>query len=410
MPRHDAYAAFRHPSYRWAFSCHGLSILAAQIQATAVGWLIYERTSSAAALGIAGLMLFLPVLLFALPIGYLVDSRSRRAILAAGLGIDIAAALMLAVLSQSAPVSLLFLVLFTSGIGNAFVSVARPVIMQEVIPSRHAENATNWASIGRRVMSVVGPVVAGAIIGWRGGAADTFLLAALLFVAGLLASLRIVLLPFERKRERMTWRSVTQGIQYIRNTPLILSATLLDMFAVLLGGAMGLLPIYAQDILHIGPTGLGWLRAMPSIGSAVMALLLAYRPPMRKAGLSMLLSVAVFGLATIIFGISTTPLLSFAALFVLGVVDAVSVTVRATILQVFVPNTLRGRVYGINMIFIYSSNELGDFESGMVAALVGARSSVVLGGLAAILLAILFGWKSKDLRELGKMEMKEGMG
>lgn len=408
MRTHDPYAALRHANYRWVLCCHVLTILAGQIQATALGWLLYERTGSAAVLGFSGLVIFLPVLLLALPVGFFVDSHSRKIILLVGIYILIAGSLGMALFTATvAPVSLLFIALGISGIGNACLSVSRSVIMRDVIPSHLAENGINWSILGRRISTVVGSLLAGCIVGFSGGAEIAFLVSAAAYIIALVCSVQIVLPTRTEPGEPMTLRSLTEGVRFIKQTPLILSATLLDMFAVLLGGAMGLLPIFAKDILHVGATGLGLLYAAPSIGSGIMAFLLAHRPPMRRAGMALLASVAAYGAMTIVFGISVSPLLSFCALFFIGVFDAVSITVRATILQIFVPNRFRGRVYGVNMVFVYSSNELGDFESGMVAAFTGAPASVVLGGAAAVCLALFFGWKWKELRQLGTMRLVE---
>lgn len=406
MHTHDPYAALKNVAYRWLFVGHVVIILATQIQATALGWLLYDRTHSAAVLGLSGLAIFLPVLILALPIGFYVDSRFRRHILVAGIFILILSAIMMSVdATNGTSVPLLFIAIFINGIGNAMQSVARPVIMREVIASHHAENSASWSIIGRRVASVIGPIIAGGLISWSSGASIAFEVSVALYVIGLLCMVQIALGPNAEPSKKMTLHSLTEGIRYINNNPLILSATLLDMFAVLLGGATGLLPLYAQDILHVGATGLGILRAAPSIGSAVMAFALAHRPPLRRAGLSLLAAVACYGLLTIVFGISTSPLLSFVVLLLIGAADAISVTVRSTILQLFVPDRFRGRVYGVNMIFVYSSNELGDFETGMVAALIGAQASVVTGGIGAIAVALFFGWKWKELRNLKKMKI-----
>ncbi|OGJ60808.1 hypothetical protein A3A67_04135 [Candidatus Peribacteria bacterium RIFCSPLOWO2_01_FULL_51_18] len=403
---HDPYAALRHPGYRWALACHIVTILAAQTQGTALGWLLYEKTKSAAALGLSGLIMFLPVLILAMPVGFFVDKRSRKHILLTGIGILTAAAFAMMFLAETdSPVSLLFLAVGLSGIGNAFLSISRPVIMRDSIPDIHAENGANWSSLSRRFSSVLGPVIAGGMIAWTGAAATAFLLAVFCYFLGFIFSSRIKTLPRPSSREPMSLHALTEGFRFIGRTPLILSATLLDLFAVLLGGASGLLPLFAKDILHVGATGLGILRAAPSLGSGIMAVILAHRPPLKRAGLSLLFAVAGYGIATIVFGISVSPALSFIALFLIGTFDAVSVTVRSTILQLFVPARFRGRVFGVNMIFIYSSNELGDFESGLVAEFFGGPFSVVLGGSAAVVLAFLFGWKWKELRELKRMKI-----
>lgn len=402
LMKHDPYAALRLPGFRWVFACHMLTIFAMQIQSTVFGWLIYDKTSSAVTLGLSGLCLFLPVLLLALPAGHLVDSRSRTSVLMAGLAVMIAGSVMLAFRSTDVVgIPFLFGSFAIVGIGSAFVSVARPVIMRDVVTPHAAENASNWSSLGRRISSVAGPVTAGLLI-TAFGAQSALALAAGVFVLSLASATHIRLPPSKRKTAGGEI-SFLEGIRFLRKTPLVLSVTLLDMFAVLFGGATGLLPIFASDILQVGATGLGVLRAAPSLGSGAMSFALAHLPPMKRAGWSLLLSVVAYGVMTMIFGLSQSFTLSLAALLLVGAFDAVSVTIRSTILQIFVPPHLRGRVYGVNMIFVYSSNELGDFESGMVAALAGAPASVILGGIGAIVTAFCFGWQWPQLRSLKKL-------
>jgi MFS family permease len=406
---HDPYAAFRLPAFRWTFLVHVLSILATQMQSTAFGWLVYERTHAAFALGLTGLSLFLPILLLSLPVGHLVDARSKKAVLLTGQGILILGALAIAAAApETVPVGFLFLGLILSGVGNAFASIARPALMRDVIPPHQAESTANWSSLGRRIASVAGPLLTGVLIARYGPQHALLTTAALLLVSAVcVLRIRVPASKAKGSRQPMTLQSLTEGISFIRHTPIILSATLLDMCAVLFAGAVGLLPIFAKDILHVGPAGLGLLVASSSLGSGLMSLMLAHRPPLRRAGRSLLWAVAGYGLMTIVFSLSTSVALSLAALFLAGAFDAVSVTVRSTILQVFVPERLRGRVYGVNMIFVYSSNELGDFESGMLASLIGPQASVLIGGLAAMAMAPAFGKIWPQLRELGSLKLRD---
>jgi hypothetical protein len=215
--------------------------------------------------------------------------------------------------------------------------------------------------------------------------------------------MRIAPTPQGRSDEPLSIHTLLQGLRFIRRTPLILSTTLLDMCAVLVGGATGLLPVFAKDILHVGPIGLGILTAAPALGSGLCSLVLLHRPPLQRAGRTLLLTIAGFGISTIIFGISRSPALSLVALMLIGAFDSISVTIRSTILQVHTPDWVRGRVYGVNMIFIYASNELGDFESGMVASLLGATPAVILGGMGAMAIAGVFGMLWPELRGLQSM-------
>jgi MFS family permease len=402
MRVHDPYAAFRSSGFQAAFGCHIFTIFAAQIQTTTIGWLLYERTGSAAVLGLVGLTVFVPVFLLALPVGFFVDFHSRKTLLMGGVTMLASSVLLMAFLAYiHAPVPFFFVALTIIGIANTIVSISRPVLMRDVVQQHHAENASNWSSFGRRVSSVLGPILAGNTIAFS-GAPSAFFIAALFYAIGLLCAQLIPSSPLQEGGP-LTMQELFKGIHFMKRNPLVLSATLLDLCAALLGGITGLMPIFARDILHVGPIGLGLLTAAPSLGSGFMSFFLAHRPPLKRAGKTLLLAVGVYGFMTVLFGLSENVLLSIAALFVVGAADAISVTVRGTILQVFVPPHLRGRVYGVNTIFIYSSNELGDFESGMLAALTSAPVSVLTGGTAAMILAGIFAWKAKKLRSLGMM-------
>ena len=408
--KHDPYAALRFSSYRWLFSAHVFMILGFQMQATALSWLIYEESGSAALLGLSGLLQFLPVLLLSIPVGHLVDAHPRRLMLQTGQSLHFAATVLLAIVAfLHAPLILLFAALVLVGIGSAFGSIARPSMLRDTVPDTFVENASNWNSIGRRIATIAGPAIAGLLIAYTGGTALVFVVNSVCLVIACFSTQRIPSPARKIERLRMSWKTVGEGIAFIRSSPIILSATLLDMFAVLLAGSEILLPIYAKDILFIGPIGLGLLVAAPSIGSLVMTFVLAHRPPLSHAGVSLLVSVAMFGVTMIIFGISRLAIVSFLALAFSGAFDAISVIIRSTILQLFVPEYLRGRVFAVNMIFIYSSNELGDFESGMAAALLGTVPSVMLGGVGAILVAWFFAYRFPQLRGLGKMSANAGM-
>ncbi len=404
---HDPYAALRFKTYRWYLSAHTLTTLGLQMQTTALSWLIYEKTGSAALLGLSGLALFLPVLLLSFPVGHLVDEHPRRQMLQIGHGLRFVGAIFLAIASfMNAPLISFFATLVVVGIGNTFTSIAKPSILRDIVNEDAVENANNWNAIGRRTATIIGPIIAGLMITKTGDASAVFAVNAVCLI---IAFNCVQFLPLNRKksgRTPMSWKTIGEGIRFIRTSPIILSATLLDMFAVLLGGATILLPIFAKDILMVGPTGLGFLVAAPSIGSLVMTIILAHRKSFSRAGMSLLISVALFGVTMIVFGFSTNAILSFIALVGSGIFDAISVSIRSTILQLYVPERLRGRVFAVNMIFAYSSNEFGDFESGMVASLIGAEGSVIFGGIGAVLIAMIFGWHWKELRMLGEMKME----
>jgi len=402
---HDPYAALRHAGYRRLLAGNVLSALALEMQSVAVGWELYERTGSAAALGLTGLAQFLPVLLLALPAGHAADRFSRKRLFVGAQALLAAASASLAVLSlRAGPVGLIYLALLANGMGRAFTAPARWALLAQLVPPADLANAVTWNSSGWQVASLVGPAIGGFAIAITGRATDAYVAAALCCVgcATLVAGTRPG--PGGRSAEPMTLNSLLAGVRFVWSSPVILATITLDLFAVLLGGATALLPIYARDILEVGPTGLGWLRAAPSVGAVVMALTLAHRPPMRKAGRAMLLSVAGFGVATVVFGLSRNPVLSFAMLALTGALDNISIVVRGTLVQLLTPESMRGRVASVNTIFIVCSNELGAFESGITAHWFGPVASVVIGGLGTLTVVSAVALRWPQVRRLGRLD------
>lgn len=402
---HDPYEALRVPDYRRLLAGNVLRSVGTEMQSVAVGWELYQRTDDPLMLGLVGLVQFLPVFLLALPAGHAADRYSRKGLLLLATAMTGAASAGLAALSFAhGPVPLVYACLLLVGIGQALTMPARWAILPLVVPDGALANAIAWNASGWQVASMAGPALGGLVIWLTGGAASAYLLAAaaaaLVFL--LYGSLRPR--PAERSSERTSLASLLAGVRFVFSTKLVLATITLDLFAVLLGGATALLPIYARDILHVGPAGLGWLRAAPSIGAFVMALAMAHRPPLRSAGRTLLGAVAGFGVATIVFGLSESAPLSFAMLAVTGALDNISVVVRGTLVQVLTPDAMRGRVSAVNSIFIVSSNELGAFESGTVARLVGAVLSVVLGGAGTVLvvLSVVLTWP--QVLRLGRLE------
>lgn len=401
---HDPYAALRMRDYRRLLAASVLASLGREMQSVAIGWELYERTNSALALGYVGLVQFLPVLFLSLPAGHVVDRSSRKGVLGAAQALNTVCSVGLAAISAwQAPVPLVYLCLLGTGIGQAFSFPARWALLPLVVPEAALTNAVTWNSSGWQVAAMAGPALGGIVIALTGGAVTAYLLTAAsgLLVLWLVFSLR----PREivKPREKLSLASLLAGVQFVRRTPLIMAAITLDLFAVLFGGATALLPIYARDILHIGPTGLGWLRAAPSIGAFMMAIGLAHRPPMRQAGRALLWAVTGFGAATIVFGVSNRPWLSFLMLGATGALDNISIVVRGTLVQVLTPDQMRGRVSAVNAIFIVSSNELGAFESGLVAAWLGTMTSVVLGGVGTILVVVAVVARWPQLLSLGAL-------
>jgi hypothetical protein len=384
----------------------------------ALGWELYERTGSTTALGLVGLAMFLPMLLLTLPGGHAADRYSRKALLLGSQSLMACCSLSLAALSfWKGPVGLAYAALSLAGMASALGRPARGAILRQLVPDHLVGVAVTWNSSGWQFASVAGPALGGLVIALTGGATWVFVLAFCLSlgVVALFGSLEPS--EVERATEPISFQSLLVGLKFVRRTEMILAAITLDLFAVLLGGAVALLPVFAKDILQIGPVGLGWLRAAPSVGAVLMALTLAHRPPLRRAGPALLWAVAGFGAATIGFGLSRNPYLSFALLVATGALDMVSVVVRSTLVQVLTPESMRGRVGAVNSIFIGSSNELGGFESGITARYFGPVASVVGGGIGTILvvLAVASAWPSigrlgslKELVRPNRAKLHEG--
>jgi MFS family permease len=376
----------------------------------ALGWELYERTHSALALGLVGLATALPVVILALPAGHLADRIDRKKILIWAQVEFILAGLALAALSYwRGPVALVYAVLLTRGAAQAYNNPARQALLPRLVPTEIFGNAVTWASSAFQIAAVVGPGLGGITIALEGGATGTYIISTVLTVMYLIALTQIRAsgggsAEVEgRPREKMTLESLAAGMRFVRDTKVILAAITLDLFAVLLGGATALLPIFAKDILHVGPDGLGWLRAAPSVGALMTALTIAHRPAMRRTGPTLLFAVAGFGLATVVFGLSRSFWLSLGMLFVLGALDGISMIIRSTLVQLRTPDEMRGRVSAVNSVFIDMSNELGGFESGALAALVGPVTAVVVGGVGTLVVvgSVAAAWP--ELRRLGPL-------
>ena len=308
----------------------------------------------------------------------------------------------LAFLSLTAgPLLLIYGCLIVIGSAQAFNNPASSALVGQVVPPDAFESAITWRSSVGQISAVLGPAAGGFLIWLFGGASWVFVLHA---VAALTFALLLTVLRVQRPQVRPTggrsWQSVIEGLRYLIKTRVLLATITLDLFAVLLGGAVTLLPIFARDILHVGPLGLGWLQGASSIGSVSMALLLAYRPAFQRAGRTLLIAVAIFGAATIVFGLSRSFALSFAMLVLIGAMDNISVVIRSTLLLVRTPDELRGRVGAVNSLFISTSNQLGGFESGLAAQLFGPVLAVVGGGIGTILVVLWIARAWPELREL----------
>lgn len=404
LKTHDAYAAFRIPAYRRYFSGNVLFILGLQMQKVAVGWEIYERTGSALNLGFVGLVQFIPQLAFVAVAGHITDVYNRKHVLMASVGLNAVAATVLAVNAWThGPILLLYACLFLTGTARAFWMPARSAFLPRIVPLSIFSNAVSWHSSGFEIASFTGPALGGFIIGYAGGVTSVYALNAAVIVCFIVLISQISYKHQRPLHGALTLHSLSAGAGFIWRTKVVLSVMMLDMFGVLLGGATALMPIYAKDILHVGARGLGWLLAAPSVGAFTSALTQAHRGPLQRAGRTILVAVTCFGIATILFGISRYFPLSLAMLFALGVCDNVSVVVRSTLIQTATPDDMRGRVSALNGLFVGTSNELGAFESGAVANLVGPVLSVVIGGAGTIAVALVTAWLSPDLRKYGRL-------
>ena len=402
--RTDAVASLRYSGFRLYVLGSLVSNAGNLMRTTAVGWEVYARTKDPFALGLVGLVLAVPVLLLALPAGVLADRYPRRTlILLAQTGLAASGAGLAWASWTGAPLAFTYGFLAMSGTFRALGWPASQALVSNLVPQALYANAAMWRSVAYQVSATTGPLAAGILIATYSpglvyaldGASSLVLFACLLFV---------VPGPQEVSREERSWRSLLDGVRFVRRQPVILSTITLDMVAVLFGGATALLPIFATDVLGVGAEGFGWMRAMPSLGAIATGLVLAVRPPMQHAGRTMLLAVAAFGVATIAFGLSTSFPLSLAALFALGAADNVSVVIRSTVIQLLTPDAMRGRVAAVNAVFIGTSNEIGEFESGLVASWIGAVRTVAWGGVLTLATVAAVAARWPALRRVGSLE------
>jgi MFS family permease len=369
-----------------------LATIATMMQSIAVAWQVYELARDPLALGYVGLFQFLPLAIFALPAGELADRIDRRAMLAVSYLVETICAVLLIAMTISHPRGLwpFYAVLALFGSARAFAAPASQALLPRLVPAESFPRAVALTSSTRQTAVIIGPALGGAIYILGPGVAYGVCTALFLAVTILIFTLRTQTVPIAHHSDFGPLRRVMAGIKFIRRQPIVLGAISLDLFAVLLGGATALLPIYARDILRVGPLGLGLLRSAPALGAAALGLNLARRPIGQKVGRTMFGCVALFGIATIVFGLSRNFALSLAALVVLGASDMISVYVRLSLVQLATPDAMRGRVSAVNYLFIGASNELGEFESGLTAAWFGTVPSVVIGGLGTLVVVGLW--------------------
>lgn len=409
MPAPDSarsgHAAFTHPAFVLFQIARFLIVAAVEMQAVAVGWQVYEITRKPLDLGLVGLAQFLPgILLFPIS-GHTSDRFERRTVLSscyAGFAVCFGLLLVLAQRSVHS-VHTIYAVLILLGVVRSFNGPASRAILPQLVPEEHFPNAVAWNATTFQAATILGPALGGILYAAFHGPSVVYATAALTAVGALISTFRIRPEVKARAREPMTFKTAFAGLHFIWRKKLILGAISLDLFAVLLGGAVALLPVYAREILHTGPWGLGLLRTAPGVGAAVMAVALAYRPLRGRSGLAMLWAVAGFGVCTIIFGLSRSLVVSLIALTLLGASDMISVIIRATLTQLATPDEMRGRVTAVDMIFIGTSNEFGQFESGITAQWFGTVPAVVLGGIGTLVVIGLWAWLFPELRNAGEL-------
>lgn len=408
-PAHDPYAVLRLPGFRLYLIGNALAVFGLQMQTVAVGWDIYERTHEPLHLGLVGLVQFLPIGVLTLPAGRVADLLDRKRIIMASMLALACCSLGLSWISaHEGDVFWMYICLLASGVARAFLQPAKSSFLPQIVPRGQFATAVTWNMGAFHLAAVVGPAAGGFMIAWLGRAADVYVLdaaSALIFfvLLAFIASPRHI-----PSAEALGWRSFLAGAEFVWNNKVILGAMTLDMFAVLLGGAVAMLPVYAEDILHVGATGLGWMQAAPAVGALLMSFVLAHRPPIERAGPTMLWTVAGFGAATIVFGWSRWYYLSLAMLFLSGAFDTVSVVIRHTLVQLLTPDEMRGRVSAINGMFIGASNELGRFESGLAAKVFGsAVFSVISGGIGTLAVVALVARLWPQLTRYGRLDGKE---
>lgn len=391
--KHDPYAALRVKEFRFFIFARFISTFAIQMQTLIVGWQIYEITKSAFSLGLIGLTEAIPYMSIALFSGHFADIISRKKIILFTISLYLLCAIALFSFTYNLHGILLnfgvvpiFIVVAITGLARAMLYPSQIALIAQIVPRELYPNSATWNSTIWHVAAITGPAIGGLIYEFF-GITIAYLSVVVLIIIGLCLFLGIKSKPIPpREKDETLYQSLATGIRFVFKNQIILGALSLDMFAVLFGGAIAMLPVYAAEVLHVGMHGLGFLRAAPMCGAVIMSFVLAYFPPVKKAGVKLLCSVAGFGLCIIVFAISKNFYLSFALLALSGMFDNVSVIIRQTIIQLYTPDNMRGRVASVNSIFIGSSNEIGSFESGLAAKLMGLIPSVIFGGSMTLLI------------------------
>ncbi len=407
--QNDPFSSVRIKQFRNLLAGRFVFILSLRMMTTVVGWWIYNLTNDPLAIGLIGLSEVIPAISLALYAGYVIDITEKRKLLITGVFLYCVAATLLTLLSTAHPPGrpggrwvawCVYAIIFCTGIVRAFAGPVFNVMLAAIVPKDMLQNATTWNQGGWLFGSVSGHAIGGFLIAGMGISGTLGVIASLLLVSF------CVLLPLQpqpplnERGEKRTWESVKEGLNFVFKTKELLGAISLDMFAVLFGGAVAMVPVYARDILKVGPEGFGFLNGAADMGSICSVVLLTLWPMRKKQGTKLLFAVAGFGTCIIVFGISQLYWVSFAALLISGMLDGISVVVRGTIMQLKTPDNMRGRVLSVNSMFINSSNELGQFESGLVARLMGVVPSVVFGGCMTWLVVLTTWFKAPSLRKM----------
>ncbi|NKJ23196.1 MFS transporter [Dyella sp. SG609] len=399
----SAASLWQHPAFVQFWFARIASGFGFQMLSVAVGWQIYEITGRALDLGLIGLVQFIPSVVLALPAGHVADQFERRRIVLLGQIVDLLAIAVLAALSllHAAHEAGILALVFVIGVAKAFEFPAMQSMLPALVPPALLGRAMAVNGSAGQAAMIMGPALGGLL--YVAGPGVVYVVCALLYLAAVLLMSRLRYEQAQPKREPATLKTLFAGVHFIRARPDVLGVISLDLFAVLLGGATALLPIFAKDVLHTGPWGLGLLRAAPAVGALLMSVWLARHNLERRVGTLMFASVAGFGVATLVFAVSTWLWLSLVALFALGAFDMVSMVIRGALVQLDTPDDMRGRVSAVNAIFINTSNQLGEFESGLLAAWLGAVNATLIGGIGTLVVVGLWMWMFPSLRRRQKL-------
>jgi MFS family permease len=403
--RHDPYAALRFRDFRFLLAGQFLTAFGTQMVSFGIGWELWLRTHDEFALALVGLVQVIPVILLSLPAGNVADNYNRKRIVMYTQILLAVCSFALAILSwQQGSLFLIYLCLFGIGVARSFYQPAASTLMPQTVPPEIFTSAATWGSTAWQLASIIGPAFAGLLVANLPLVAPLYAIDSLAGITFLILLTQIKGRELALSRKGASLESLKDGLRFIRDTKVILAAITLDMFAVLFGGAVALLPVYATDILKVGADGYGLMRAAPSIGAIITVLIITRLPPFQRAGRTLLVAVAGFGVATIIFGASTSFPLSLLMLAALGGLDSISVVIRSTLSMTWTPDEMRGRTSAVNSIFIGASNELGSFESGVAARLFGTIPAVIAGGIGTIIVVLSVAKIWPEMRNLKTLE------